>query len=274
MDYAMHCMMRRGMLLVAGVLALALSGCVKLDVLPLGADSLRVPLSEPYTVSDEEVQLRLERAENREYRIGARDIVRVDVRKDPTLSLTYTVTDEGYILLPNIGPVQVEGMTTQQVETDLNELLAAFIREPEAKVGVQQYRSKVVYVVGQVNRPGPQVMRADVLTLQEAVFQAQLPTDDAALKRTKIIKPHRDRPVVKQVNLTDVLYRGKMRHNVLLEPNDIVYIPARFSANFSAVVRELVSPAESVTSLQSRSNFTGFARTISDYQDINDVVDR
>lgn len=196
---------------------------MKLNVLPGAKQQLTAPLSAPREGS--QLEYELTKPANRIYRVGPKDVLQVDVRKDPTLTKTYTVTAEGNILLPNIGALRVAELTASEIESRLNETLSAYIREPDAKVGVQDYQSKVIYVVGQVANPGPQPMKADMLTVQEAVFGAGLPTPEASLKRTHVITPDYEKPVVRQVNLNDILYKGRMADNILLRPNDIVYVP-------------------------------------------------
>lgn len=240
--------------LMAG-LALLGQGCVRMDVMPKPDPQATAPLSRPMPADQADVQL--VKDPTKIYRIGPKDVLQIDVRKDPSLTRPYTVTAEGNVLLPNIGPVRVAELTTQEVEAELNRLLEQFIREPDVKVGIQDYQSKVVYVVGQVANPGPQVMRADMLTLQEAIFGAGLPLGDAAPKRTRVITPDDENPVVRQIDLTDILYRGRMGENVLLRPNDIVYVPSRYSTNVSAAIRELLVPFNDINDFRYRSNVGG-----------------
>lgn len=240
--------------LILAVWILTLGGCVRMQVLPTEKKEVTMPLSEPRPVDHLRVPHRKDPTKT--YRIGPRDIIRVDVRKDPTLSQVYMVTEEGNILLPNIGAFKVSNLTTPQAEQRLNTVLAQYIREPEAKVGVQDYRSKVVYVVGQVNNPGPQPMRADMLTLQEAIFAAGLPTAQAAIQRTHVISPAMEHPIVRQIDLTDILYKGRMAENMLLRPNDIVYVPARYSINLTSAMLELVGPLEQVYTLMYGPNYS------------------
>jgi protein involved in polysaccharide export with SLBB domain len=245
----MNLLKRFSFLAVLGLCA----GCMRFDVLPRGAPNLTVPFSKPRAVDDQ--NLELIKSPTRIYRIGPKDVIRVDVRKDPTFSQQpYTVTAEGNIFLPNIGSVRIADLTTQEAEAKLNQVLAAndYIREPDAKVGVLEYQSKVV--VGQVANPGPQVMKADMLTLQEAIFGAGLPTPDASLKRTHVITPDYTNPVVRQVNLNDIVYKGKMAENILLRPNDIVYVPSRYSTNLSSAIKELLLPFNDINDFRFRSN--------------------
>lgn len=249
----------RNVFLLAALLAAGLltPGCLRLNVMPQATAGMTVPMSEPRPVAN--LNVPHEKDPTSIYRIGARDVLRIDVRKDPAISQPtgYTVTEEGNVLLPYIGPVNVADLTAADAEKKLNTLLAQYIRDPEAKVGIQDYRSKFVYVVGQVARPGRVIMRADMLTLQEAVFQAGLPTPDAALQRTKVITPSYENPVVRQIDLTDIIYKGRMAENILLKPGDYVYVPAKQSSNLTAAIADLIRPIDEVVSVGYRASYSG-----------------
>ena len=49
-----------------------------------------------------------------------------------------------------------------------------------------------------------------------------------------------EHPIVRQIDLTDILYKGRMRENILLKPNDIVYVPSKYGTNLTESLRELI----------------------------------
>ena len=106
-------------------------------------------------------------------------------------------------------------------------------------------------MVGQVAKPGPLTMRADMLTLEEAIFGAGLPTSEAAMARTLVVRPDLNHPLVYEIDLTDIIYKGKLRENILLKPNDRVYVPSRYSTNLRAAIREVLGPYEEIKRAQS-----------------------
>jgi protein involved in polysaccharide export with SLBB domain len=98
------------------------TGCWRVKAIK-GADGARVvTLAEPRPVDT--LVVPLAKDPTKIYRLGPEDVVRIDVRKDPSLSLDYVVTDEGNILLPNgLGPFKVANLTAAEVEVKLNEML-------------------------------------------------------------------------------------------------------------------------------------------------------
>jgi polysaccharide export outer membrane protein len=247
---------RRGRACLVALLAIAsawTSACLRKDFLPTDEEGKFVAYSEPRPF--ELADVKLDRDPKLVYHIGPHDVLRLDVRKDPTLSGDYAVTDEGNILVPNIGTIHVDDLTADQVQEQIDKLLAVYIHEPEVKVGIKEYRSKVVFVVGQVAKPGPLMMRADMMTLEEAIFGAGLPTSEAAMYRTLVVRPDLNRPIHYTVDLNDIIYKGKMRENILLRPNDRVYVPSRYSTNLRAMINEALGPYEDIQRARSNSVF-------------------
>ncbi|HOE96450.1 MAG TPA: polysaccharide biosynthesis/export family protein [Candidatus Sumerlaeota bacterium] len=257
----------RGSLVVLGLALMLPAGCYRAKVLPTVDEEYAIPLSEPRLVDHADVPL--DEDPTQTYHVGLRDKLKIDVRKDPDLSGSYEVNLEGEIFLPLIGTAKVEGLTTEEIEELLTEKLSQYIREPDVHVGMEEYNSKLIYVIGQVRQPGPLRMEADALTLRQAVFGAGLPTPDAALKRCHVISPDYEDPVVYQIDLSEVLYQGKMRENILLRPDDIVYLPAKYATNISNTIRELLRPIRDVEDLQ-RNRFLGDE----DYYDSDRYRDR
>jgi polysaccharide export outer membrane protein len=220
------------------------AGCIRADKLPTDDGGVIRPMSQPPTYDVSKVPL--DRDPTQIYRVGPKDVIRVDVRKDTSLSGEYAVTDEGNVLLPNIGPVRVADLTTSEIQAAMDQTLERYIKEPDVRVGVKEYKSKIIYVLGQVANPGPQVMSADMMTLEAAVHAAGLPTPQAAMQRTQVIRPGLNYAEVYEVDLSDVLYKGLMRENVMLQPNDRVYVPAGYTTNLRAAIREVLGPIEDV----------------------------
>jgi polysaccharide export outer membrane protein len=91
----------------------------------------------------------------RDYRIGPEDVLRIAVYGHPDLSQTVAVQADGTFVFPLVGRVPAAELAPPELERRLRDLLGrSFIRDPQVAVSVQQYRSKVVFVMGEVSRPG------------------------------------------------------------------------------------------------------------------------
>jgi polysaccharide export outer membrane protein len=91
-----------------------------------------------------------------EYRIGAGDILKITVFKNPDLTQEVRVSEAGTIGYPLIGSVHVSEMTLPQAEQKIAELLrdGNFVVNPQVNILLTQAYGDQVSVLGQVNRPG------------------------------------------------------------------------------------------------------------------------
>lgn len=91
------------------------------------------------------------------------------------------VSAGGDIAFPLIGFVRAEGLTTQELEGAIGERLkvAGILRAPQVNILVAEYRSRVVAVVGSVERPGLYPVTRPGATLADMIWAAGGPTRDA-----------------------------------------------------------------------------------------------
>lgn len=170
-------------------------------------------------------------------------LMKVGVPAEYQVSGQYVVGPEGVMFMPLLGEVQADGLTKAELEQSLKEKLSEYIIEPQVSVGISVYRSKRVYVIGEVGLPGPVPMKGNVLTVWDAIVAAGLPRKTAALWRTHVITPDVENPVVKRINFRDIMYRGKFAHNDYLRPGDIVVVPSTVAVSLGSYLGQIVTPA-------------------------------
>lgn len=187
------------------------------------------------------------------YTLGPDDVVSIEVRRHPEFSGRYAVNSEGKIGYKYIGDINVSGLTKIELKQRLTAILGEYIIEPDVDVQIVAYLSKVFYVVGEVHRPGKFFMRGDMISVREALVQAGLPTDAAAMRRSRLITP--DESGKKKpgnnyvsVNVYSLLYEGNLEENLVMGPNDILYVPATAMAKMLRVISPATSAAGQATS--------------------------
>lgn len=165
-----------------------------------------------------------------EYRIGVDDRVQVTVWRNPELSATVPVRPDGKISVPLIGDVQAGGSTPEQVAVLIKQKLSSFIREPNVTVIVIELRSHEflsrVRVTGAVRVPRSMPHRRG-MTVLDAVLEAGGLNEFAAPNRTKLYRKGKDRTDVFDIELGDILNKGRLETNLSLRPGDVVTIPER-----------------------------------------------
>jgi polysaccharide export outer membrane protein len=187
-----------------------------------------------------------------EYQIGPEDILKVTVYGHEDLTQTVVVQSDGTFVFPLIGRIKGGDLSPKELERKITVLLSqGFIRNPQVTVLVQEYRSKTIFVVGEIMRPGTYPLSGS-RTLVEALAKAG-PTTANAGAEVVIVRPQGEvqGPVlpnqvgegsasamaeVIRVNMRDI-QAGDLTKNVLLRPNDTVFIPQAPKVFVSGEVR-------------------------------------
>ncbi len=177
------------------------------------------------------------------YTLGRDDVLSVAVRGQPEFTGTYVIGPDGSLQYGYLGDVKAEGLTKEQLQDVLTELLKKYVRVPAVQVTIIGFNSKAIYIFGNVTRPGKYAMRGDSIKIRDAVIAAGLMTQHAALHRVHIIKSDPKDPSYRIVDLKDVLYKGKMKHNVDLVAGDIVVVPTTVWGQVTGFIASLIDPA-------------------------------
>jgi polysaccharide export outer membrane protein len=124
-----------------------------------------------------------------EYRIGATDLLRINVFRVPDLSFEEIRVDaSGVIQMPLIGTVQAEGLTPDELSASLATRLGAqYLRNPQITVTVLEAASQKITVDGAVTQPGVYEMQGRT-TLLQAVAMARGPIAGADLNSVVIFR--------------------------------------------------------------------------------------
>ena len=167
----------------------------------------------------------LQENQAREYRIGAKDLLEISVFGLDEMSQTVRVSEKGKITLPLLGEIEVEELTTAELERKLSQLLdKKYLQNPQVTVFIREYQSKKVYVLGAVGKPGSYELLGRRTVLQ-LISDAGGLIEDAG-DEIIVIRQHKDGPSkTLRILIDDLILKGDARLNIPLEPNDIVNIP-------------------------------------------------
>jgi len=179
----------------------------------------------------------------REYSLGASDVIEVKVMRHPEVSGEYPINKEGKIQYEFVGDIYLAGQTKDQAAETITGALSEYIVSPEVSVKITGYNSKVVYVVGEVFRPGKIYMRGDTITVREALMQAGLPRLSGVTKKSRLIKPSESgQPEKKNLNVYALLYEGDLRYNEIMEPGDVLHVPPTFLTKIMRAISPVTAP--------------------------------
>lgn len=166
-----------------------------------------------------------------DYRLGADDVVQVNVWHNPELSVSVPVRPDGKITVPLAGDVEAGGKTSNEVAEIIREKLAVYVRDPQVTVIVTQLRSHEfltrVRITGAVRNPSSMPYRQG-MTVLDAVLQAGGVNEFASPDRTELYRKKESKIVVYSVKLNQILQKGDLETNYNLQPGDVITVPERF----------------------------------------------
>lgn len=185
------------------------------------------------------------------YTLGPDDVIEINVRRHPEFSNTYSVNAEGKIQYKFVGDVEIKGLTKTEVKEKIAKILNKYILSPEVDVTIVEYRSKIIYVIGEVGAPGKYYMRADKISLREAMVQAGLPTLSASMRRTQLIRPDKSgKPFTKTIDIYALLYEGKLNLDIDMLPGDVLVVPATLFAKIARIINPIAGPVATSDTLR------------------------
>lgn len=168
------------------------------------------------------------------YVIGPKDLIVITIFDQPALGGRYTVDADGTIAFPHLGPVKAGGLTVRNLEESLRRRLGeTLFRNPQVTVGIETFRSKRIFIMGEVRSPGQQQLTGSMRLIEALAGAGGLtPTasGDALIVRSKAATP--DAPVLPgqdqsaellEVDLTK-LQQGDLSQNLQLQDGDTLYI--------------------------------------------------
>jgi len=160
------------------------------------------------------------------YTLGPDDKIEIAVQRHPEFSGVYPVNLEGKIQYKFVGDIEVSGLNKTDLEEKLSQILSTFVINPEINVTILEYKSKVIYILGEVGAPGKYYMRSESIPLRQAVVNAGLPTHSASMRRCLLITPTRNgKAKTRKVDLYGLLYGGDLKKNIEMKPGEVLYVP-------------------------------------------------
>lgn len=161
-----------------------------------------------------------------EFRIGPTDSLQVTVWANPEISVPEVVVrPDGKISFPLLDDVQAAGLTPLELKAVLTERLSEYISSPTVTVVVREIRSKMVYVLGEVARPGPVPMQAN-MTLVDTLAIAGGFGAFAKKDRVKVIRSSgAGDPVEFNFDYGAYVDGTDLDQNILLVPGDKIIVP-------------------------------------------------
>lgn len=176
-----------------------------------------------------------------EYTISEADVLYISVWQEENLSHEVIVRPDGKISFPLAGDIPAVGLTFTQLKEEITKRLGDYIKYPVVSISLRKLGGKKIVVLGEVGSPGIYSVTGKK-TVLEAVALAGGFTSDAVLSSVILIQGGLQSPEGKRLNLNRALKKADMSQNVVLQPEDVVFVPKKFIANVNYTLTQILGP--------------------------------
>jgi polysaccharide export outer membrane protein len=177
----------------------------------------------------------------RDYKIGPEDLLEISVFEDEKLNKTVRVSSQGNISLPLLGILKVKGLTGNELEKEIRDLLAEkYFQDPHVSVFIREYRNQRISVIGAVEKPGVFDVTGQKTVLEMLAMAGGLKGEpNSAGQLLFVIRqpiPEEDTSKEKKdsgeqppktfvIDLEELLVKGDLALNIPLMHGDVINVP-------------------------------------------------
>ena len=161
------------------------------------------------------------------YRLGPGDQLVIEVWGASQANITQKVTPDGYITIPDVGPIQVNGLTVQAASNKIRAKLSKIYSgmgttnvdlSTDVKVSLGQIRTIQVNIMGEVAQPGTYAL-SSFSTVFHALYKAGGISQLGSLRNIKVVRGGR---TVATVDVYDYILHGRSHSDIRLQEGDVI----------------------------------------------------
>ena len=162
-----------------------------------------------------------------DYVLGPGDEVYIDIWGVSEATINQEISPEGRIIIPQVGPVQLAGLTVKQAQGKVKSALGKIyssLRSGSSQMSLTlgKVRTIQVNVFGEVELPGTYRLSA-FSTVFNALYRAGGVTEIGSLRNVKVIRAGEEYATV---DVYDYIFNGKLDNNLALKEGDVINVPA------------------------------------------------
>jgi polysaccharide biosynthesis/export protein len=174
-----------------------------------------------------------------EYILGTSDSISINLTDTDDLDGVYKIDQDGMIDLPFIGKINLNELTLSEAQNLLIQIIKSFYKNPDLQIGIEEFNSNKVYIVGAVRNQTTISLSEQPLSLIEAAIQANFnPSAEDKLFGTNGLLRREGK--VYNINLTNAFKNKDEKENFYLKRNDVIFIDK--NSNSIHVFGEVTNP--------------------------------
>lgn len=170
------------------------------------------------------------------FRLGAYDTLKLRLYGMNDYSGEIKIRSDGIAFFPFVGELEVAGLTITELRRQLDQSYAVYLKTPQVDVEVSAVDSKRYFLIGQFNKPGMYALDRPISVIA-ALSKGLGTSENGDLSNSYLIR----RGKVYDLNLSSLLGYGDFTTNVMLENEDIIYVPDK-RRSVIYVIGKVVSP--------------------------------
>lgn len=162
------------------------------------------------------------------YEIGIGDEVLINIWGNSQSNLQLTVNKNGQLLIPDVGPIYIIGLTFSKAEEKIKQRLTHIYADMGgdnpgtfAQINMGQLRSIQINIVGEVETPGTFTLPVTA-TVFNALYLSGGPNEIGSFRNIKII---RNKKTERILDIYKLLIDADPSDNIIVKDNDIIFIP-------------------------------------------------
>ena len=161
------------------------------------------------------------------YVLGPDDEIIMNIYGYSEKRYNLTVSPEGEIYIPNVGPILVNGLSIEQATKKIKSKLASTIYQAinsgrtSVQISLGKIKSIRVTIIGQAEKPGTYTI-SSLTTLYNVLYLCGGPNDQGSYRNIQLFRQNK---LERTADLYSFLSKGNQSDNVLLQEGDLIKIP-------------------------------------------------
>ncbi|MDJ0751164.1 MAG: SLBB domain-containing protein [Woeseiaceae bacterium] len=188
---------------------------------PIGIEALKPFGYDVFDPRDEELLAPGSGPVPADYVLGPGDTVRVQLFGNVSSVVEREVGRDGVLNLPEIGPVNVAGLSFSAFREDIDRRVSQTLIGTQVSVTMGQLRTIRVFVLGDVNYPGSYVI-GGLATISTALYRSGGVSEVGSLRSIQL---KRNGALITTFDAYDLLARGDTSNDRRLQQGDVIFVP-------------------------------------------------
>lgn len=154
------------------------------------------------------------------YILAPGDTLSIQIYGKENYEYQQVITREGQVVIPNLGPFTVSGLSFSKMRELLEQKIKEKILGVDVAITLSELRTIRVFVLGDAYQPG-QYNLSSLSTITHALFAAGGISDIGSLRDIQL---KRQGKLIKHLDLYDLLVYGDSQNDVMLQSGDVVFV--------------------------------------------------